>query len=137
MMLICTCLILIVGCASPRKYKESPFTKQSQQEDSVFNIGYGRKWLQDHGIIQQQISTFPYFLVVYHETFLFIHSPFVPQGGGNPKAALTQWRVTFGKIKLFRIFGELNANVVVCLIDELFNYLIVILLLWHTHVSPM
>ena len=52
MMLICTCLILIVGCASPRKYKESPFTKQSQQEDSVFNIGYGRKWLQDHGIIQ-------------------------------------------------------------------------------------
>ena len=51
-MLICTCLILIVGCASPRKYKESPFTKQSQQEDSVFNIGYGRKWLQDHGIIQ-------------------------------------------------------------------------------------
>ena len=52
---ICIFLILLTltaGCASPRKYKESNFTKQSQQADSVFNIGYGRKWLQDHGIIQ-------------------------------------------------------------------------------------
>lgn len=52
---ICIFLILLTltaGCASPRKYKKSNFTKQSQQADSVFNIGYGRKWLQDHGIIQ-------------------------------------------------------------------------------------
>lgn len=50
--LVCTFLTLIVGCASSRKDKESHFKKQSQQADSVSNIGYGRKWLQDHGIIQ-------------------------------------------------------------------------------------
>ncbi len=47
-----------------------------------------------------------------------------PQGGGDQTAALAQWSVAFGYIKLFRIFGELNANVVVCLIDELFNILL-------------
>ena len=53
-----------------------------------------------------------------------VRPPPVPQGGGDQTEALTQWRVAFGKIKLFRIFGELNANVVVCLIDELFNILL-------------
>jgi len=52
MMLVCILLILIVGCASPRKYKENHFTKQFQQADSVFDTGYGRRWLQYHGIIQ-------------------------------------------------------------------------------------
>lgn len=47
-----------------------------------------------------------------------------PKGGSDQTAALAQWSVTFGKIKLFRIFGKLNANVVVCLIDELFNILL-------------
>lgn len=47
-----------------------------------------------------------------------------PKGGSDQTTALAQWSVTFGKIKLFRIFGELNANVVVCLIDELFNILL-------------
>ena len=40
-LLICAILALIVGCASPRKYKENRFTKQFQQADSVFNEKYG------------------------------------------------------------------------------------------------
>jgi hypothetical protein len=39
-LLICAILALIVGCASPRKYKENRFTKQFQQADSVFNEKY-------------------------------------------------------------------------------------------------
>lgn len=41
MILIYTLLTLIVGCASPRKYKENRFTKQFRQADSVFNEKYG------------------------------------------------------------------------------------------------
>lgn len=52
MMLICTLFTLVMGCASPRKYKENHSTNQFQQADSVFNVGYGRRWLQYHGIIQ-------------------------------------------------------------------------------------
>ena len=36
-LLICAILALIVGCASPRKYKENRFTKQFQEADSMFN----------------------------------------------------------------------------------------------------
>ena len=41
MILIYTLLTLIVGCASPRKYKENRFTKQFQEADSMFNEKYG------------------------------------------------------------------------------------------------
>lgn len=40
MILIYTLLTLIVGCASPRKYKENRFTKQFQEVDSMFNEKY-------------------------------------------------------------------------------------------------
>lgn len=40
MILICTLLTLIVGCASPRKYKVNRFTKQFQEADSMFNQKY-------------------------------------------------------------------------------------------------
>jgi len=39
-LLICAILALIVGCASPRKYKENRFTKQFQEVDSMFNQTY-------------------------------------------------------------------------------------------------
>lgn len=40
-LLICAILALIVvGCASPRKYKENRFTKQFQEADSMFNQKY-------------------------------------------------------------------------------------------------
>nr|DAT22093.1 MAG TPA: Prokaryotic membrane lipoprotein lipid attachment site [Caudoviricetes sp.] len=51
MMLICTLFTLVMGCASPRKYKENRSADQFQQADSVSNVGYGRRWLQYHGII--------------------------------------------------------------------------------------
>ena len=41
---ICTLLVLMAGCVTPRKYKENRFTKQFQQADSMFNEkckGYG------------------------------------------------------------------------------------------------
>jgi hypothetical protein len=34
---ICTLLVLMAGCVTPRKYKKNRFTKQFQQADSVFN----------------------------------------------------------------------------------------------------
>ena len=37
MMLICTLLTLVMGCASPRKYKENRSADQFQQADSVSN----------------------------------------------------------------------------------------------------
>ena len=40
MILIYTLLTLIVGCASPRKYKENRFIKQFQEVDSMFNEKY-------------------------------------------------------------------------------------------------
>lgn len=43
-LLICAILALIVGCASPRKYKENRFTKQFQEADSMFNQKYLLKW---------------------------------------------------------------------------------------------
>ena len=36
-LLIYTFLTLLVGCASPKIYKENRFTKQFQQADSIFN----------------------------------------------------------------------------------------------------
>lgn len=42
-LLMCAILALIVGCASPRKYKENRFTKQFQQADSAFNEQYERR----------------------------------------------------------------------------------------------
>lgn len=43
MILIYTLLTLIVGCASPREYKENRFTKQFQEADSMFKEQYKYK----------------------------------------------------------------------------------------------
>lgn len=40
-LIICTMLSLILGCSSPRKYKENRFTRQFQKADSLFNEKYG------------------------------------------------------------------------------------------------
>lgn len=36
-LLICTLLALLIGCTTPRVYKENRFTKQFQEADSMFN----------------------------------------------------------------------------------------------------
>ncbi len=40
-LIICAILSLILGCSSPRKYKENRFTRQFRQADSAFNEKYG------------------------------------------------------------------------------------------------
>nr|UVM86819.1 MAG: membrane lipoprotein lipid attachment site protein [Bacteriophage sp.]UVX73756.1 MAG: membrane lipoprotein lipid attachment site [Bacteriophage sp.] len=40
-LLICTLLALLIGCTTPRVYKENRFTKQFQEADSMFNEKYG------------------------------------------------------------------------------------------------
>lgn len=39
-LLICTLLALLIGCTTPRVYKENRFTKQFQEADSMFNEKY-------------------------------------------------------------------------------------------------
>lgn len=67
---------------------------------------------------------FPILFGCLSRNFLIYPFPVRLPRGRRQRGTLTQWRVALGKIKLFLIFGELNANIIVCLVDELFNILL-------------
>ena len=58
-LLICTLLALLIGCTTPRVYKENRFTKQFQEADSMFGNRNEYEWKRCIKAITYQLRFLP------------------------------------------------------------------------------